>query len=385
MKVSLEVIRSNSNYNGLFSQNKIVSSGDHLYITYESGDEGSVILRYDGERWTARSGFPVGPPYIAVDSRGTIHLAGPHRKKRSEIWHFASSKPHDLETMGEGSWIHPKNYSSMVVDRRDDSLYYFGAGGNSGAIDYMRRLPDGQWTKRKTLVEGQVIYPAAIVRDGVLHLMFTGWEPNPALYQNIYYLRTADRGDTWMLGDGRVLKTPQTLNPWIPENLTALDKVNLSFGDGRADGRFACDVHQIKFFVDHHGRPHSLYGFIPSYFPTPEPLARYYTVHARRDAGGWKQMFLDPRIVSPSIVEDPKGRLHCLFTWGGDSSPEFNAGYMFSDDGGDHWSKLESVTCDTVTKASLGGVYWLPEPFRGRLCFVINDGSTLYFGTLLNS
>ena len=94
-------------------------------------------------------------------------------------------------------------------------------------------------------------------------------------------------------------------------------------------------------------------------------------------------MFLDPQIVSPSIVEDPTGRLHCLFTFADENSPNFNAGYMWSDDGGDHWSKIERVTCDTVAKASLGGVYWLAEPYRGRLCFVINNGSTLYYGTLL--
>lgn len=56
---------------------------------------------------------------------------------------------------------------------------------------------------------------------------------------------------------------------------------------------------------------------------------------------------------------------------------------MFSDDGGDRWSEPEPVTGDPGLKAQLGGVYWLAEPFQWKLCFVINNGSTLYFGQLL--
>ncbi|MSU61234.1 MAG: hypothetical protein EXS31_02375 [Pedosphaera sp.] len=378
MNISLRVIETNSNVNGLFSQNKIVSTGEFLYITYESSDHGSVLMRFDGKNWTSKGEFPIGPPYLAVDSKGIIHLTGQHRKHRDQVWHYHSAQTHALESMNDGVAIRPKNYATMTCDPRNDTLLYFGAAGNSGVIDFMRQPAGGEWTKRIPIVEGQAIYPNAIVRDGVLHLMFTGWEPNPALYQNIFYLRSPDQGKTWTRGDGTPLRIPHKLNPWLPETVEALDRVNLSF----REGQFACDTHQIKFYVDRQGRPHSLYGYIPSYFPTAEPLAKYYTVHARRDPDGWKHHVMDPQISGPSIIEDARGRLHCLFAFTRENAPKLNAGYMFSDDGGDRWSAIEPVTCDGDLKTSLSGVYWAAAPFQGQLSFVTNNGSALYFGQL---
>ena len=91
MRVELQVIAQDCEHSGLFPApggGKIRHAPPYLYVTYGDQAGGSLVLRFDGARWTAGARLPIKPPYLALDARGFLHVAGLHQDRRSEVWYF---------------------------------------------------------------------------------------------------------------------------------------------------------------------------------------------------------------------------------------------------------------------------------------------------------
>jgi hypothetical protein len=389
MKIDLQPIADDCDHSGLFPSpggGKARVAGGFFFVAYGHKEKGSVARRFDGGRWEVSPRLPVNPPYIDVDSRGFVHLAGLHQERRDEVWHFRSAEPFRTDKWDEGAAIHPKNYSSMAIDPRDDSLYYFGAGVHAGGLGFRRRAADGAWSKPTLLVQGQVIYPGVAIRDGVIHLMFCGWDPPAAIYENVFYIRSGDGGATWTRGDGQVIKTPHVYHPAEPESVAALGRVSRTLTEGHAEP----DAGVQQLFVDGRGRPHVLYSCVPmAYFPQVRRQPRCRTIHARLDSGGWRHSLFsddpDLDVGAARVVQGAGNRLHCVCGVRSKGRRSFDLAYCRSGDSGDTWSALEAVTDDADARGgSYTNLHWAPHPFRGDLCFVCNrsGGGPVFMGRL---
>jgi len=388
MNIEVKEIATDCHHSGLFpapGAGKIVSTARYLYITYWNLEDYSVVLQFDGKEWLSSPPLPIMPPYLAVDTQGFIHVAGLHQRERNEIWYFRSRQPHTISTFDEGRPIHPRNYSAIAVDVRDDSLFYFGAGVCAGGIGFLRRTADGVWSERMSLGTGNLIYPGVVIRDGVMHLMFSGWNPSGAVYENIFYMRSTDFGCSWTRSDGKPIPVPLAYDTAEPKSVDALDRVTRSFHEGQFD----CNTHDLELLIDQQGKPHLLYYSIPTYFPRPQRFPRASLVHVRRDEDGWKHHLLsvDPAIdvEMGALTESSDGRLHCLCKFRTKDRRYFDLGYCYSDDSGDSWSTIERITEDAdAEQSSYMYSHWCSEPFGGDFYFIFNrsGGGPIFLGRL---
>ena len=376
MNIEIKEIATDCSHSGIFPApggGKIITDGRSLYVTYGAIDGYSVVLQYDGSIWTASRKIPIGPPYIAIDTKGYIHLAGLNQKDRGNVWYYHTSEPYDVSTFDEGRYIHPRNYSSMMVDNNDDSLYYFGAGMHSGGMGFMSRTYDGVWSDGTLLGTGSMIYPGVAIRDGIMHLMFGGWNPSSAIYENIFYMQSSDSGRSWTRRDGTPIEIPFNCDRHDPKSFETLDRATRSFREGHFDS----NTHDLQIFIDKQGKPHILYGYVPAYFPRTERLARMYNMHVRGDSDRWKHSLIsddpDVDVNMSSIVEDKLGRFHCVCVYRTKDRKYFDIGYCYSDDSGDIWSAIERITDDAdVTQRSYMYPQWCIGPFQDDLYFISN-------------
>ncbi len=380
MNIKLERLAADCQHSGLFPApggGKIVAAGESLYVTYGNANNGSSLWRRSGDQWTRGADLPVYPPYLAVDAAGFLHAAGLNAKDRRQVWYFRSRRPHDPGEFVEPRPIHVQNYSALAIDPRDDSLYYFGAGLYARGIAFRRRTQDGRWSDRRVIVSGPIIYPGAVFREGVLHLMFCGWKDTAALYENVYYLRSLDRGETWRRSDGKAIPTPLEYDPIHAGEQQALERASLNFREGEARS----NTHNLQMFVDRKGRPHVLHYFVPAYFPRPKRQARCMVAHARLDGDKWRHSLLsvDPDVAvwMASVAEGDDGTLHCICTYRGRNRKHFDLGYCRSQDAGDHWSEFQPVTSD-ADRLERSYLYpqWATQPWRGQLWFVCSQSGT---------
>jgi len=388
MNIEMKELATDCHHSGIFPApggGKIITDGQFLYVTHGTLDNHSVVLQYDGKVWTSSRKLPIIPPYIAVDTKGYIHLAGLNQKERGNVWYYHSSEPYDVSSFDEGRYIHPRNYSSMAVDNNDDSLYYFGAGMHSGGMGFMSRTFDGVWSDGTLLGTGQIIYPGVAIRDGIMHLIFCGWNPAGAVYENVFYMQSSDSGRSWTRRDGTPIKIPFNCDRHAPKSFGPLDRVSRSF----LEGHFDSDTHNLQIFIDKQGRPHVLYCYVPAYFPRTEQLARMYNMHVRGDSNGWKHSLISDApnvdINMSSIVEDNSGCFHCVCVYRTKDRKYFDVGYCYSDDSGDNWSAVERLTDDAdATQRSYMYPQWCINPFQDALYFICNrhGGGSLMLGRL---
>jgi hypothetical protein len=386
--ISVREVFADCDHSGLFPSPggaKVVVSGGQLFFTYGLTGGGSIVRGFDGTRWSASPRLGIGPPYIAVDTRGFIHVAGLHSERRDSIFYFRSREPNSIEAFSDGEVIHPKNYTSMAVDERDDSLFYVGAGAASEGVSFRRRTADGAWSKRLLVAHGQLIYPGLQIRNGILHLMFGGWDPPAALYEAVFYMRSADGGKTWTRADGAPIKTPFEYDPNNSEVIAQMDRVTRTLAD---DGVAEPDTHNQQIFIDRHDAPHILYGVVGAFFPTPERTPRLVQIHARHDGKHWRHSQFtapDADVHGPAITEDASGRLHAIVGLRLPGHRHGELAHCFSDDHGDHWSEIVPFTSG-ADAAGRGYSYthWAPRPWRGSLWFVCNrpGGGSILLGEI---
>ena len=89
MRITLREIASDCDHSGLFPSpggGKIAIANDRLWVIYGLKGGGSLLRAFDGRRWESSPVFKIHPPYMAVDSQGNIHVAGPHEEHRQSIF-----------------------------------------------------------------------------------------------------------------------------------------------------------------------------------------------------------------------------------------------------------------------------------------------------------
>jgi len=347
-----------------------------LYCVYGDIEAGSSLLTLRSDRTNTGRRFPIAPPYLAVDRDGYLHVAGLDVKDRSHVLYFRSKRPHDIEDFGAGVPIHIKNYSSLATDYTDGSLYYFGAGIHARGIAFRRRSPDGQWSERVVLGTGRIIYPGAVIHDGIIHLIFCGWTDSAALYENVYYMRSHDQGGSWVRSDGHEIRTPFEWDPLDPATDQALDRVSQTF----REGQFQANTHNLQLLVDRADHVHVLYYFVQVHQPRLKRTPRNQVMHVWHDGTRWRHNVLchDPDIAvwMANMIADSDGTLHCVCTYRQTGRRHFDLGYASSSDGGDHWSAIEPITSNAD---SLGSNYmyphWAQPSEEGKAYFVCSLGT----------
>jgi hypothetical protein len=372
--------------------------GKSTIVAYAS-DSGAVTLSFDGEVWSRGALLPISRPYMVVDSTGFIHIFGPGEKG---VWHFQSQKPNSEFTndrsglmvahFDNGERIYPPNYSAAAIDA-EDTLYYFGAGLEGFA--FMKKPKGGSWTTPFKLVTGG-IYPGVFSYNSTLHLIYCGWNPISQLYEGVYYMKSEDKGETWQKSDGTSLNLPVQHKSGQEEQLCLTQNT----GGGEAN------THDLCIMVDREGKVHVLYWYSRPYFIAfgtaaggkEEPNVR--VKHLRLDKDGWKHNHLceeldrDVAYAVMTRVErseipqsgDNNGRIHAVVTHKHVSDAFYDVGYLFSDDNGEHWSAIQSVTTD-ANKRKLS--YAHPAINHGskhnKIQFVFNmwtgkNPSPIYYG-----
>ena len=374
----LKEIAQNCQHSGLFPSpggGKLLCAGGTLYCVHGDFEGGSSLLAIDSHGTHRGRRFAMAPPYLAIDRQGFLHIAGLDTKERSHVLYFRSRRPYDLHNFDAGVPIHVKNYSSLASDDRDGSLYYFGAGVHSHGIAFRRCSAEGKWSERLILGVGRIIYPGVVIRDGVIHLIFCGWTDSAALYQNVYYMRSADGGRSWTRSDGRTIGTPFEWDLLEPVTDQTLDRVSRTF----REGSFESNTHNLQLFLDSKSEPHVMYYCVPGRQLMPEPTPRNQVVHARREGDRWGHSILnedpDLSVWMANITEDSRGRLHCVCTFRREGRKHFDLGYCASGNRGDGWSGIQAITTDADQRgANYMYPHWAPFPINGH-AFICSLGT----------
>ena len=376
-KFHLQQLASDGDNNAFFPSaagGKILATSDGGTVLGYATPQGSVLWRKGEKGWARGALLPIQRPYLVQDQGGFLHVFG-LRSVRSaqEVWHFTGSQPQVVGQFDEGEKVYEKNYSAAVLGN-DGTIYYFGAGLD--AFGFREKHVGGSWSLTRALASGPCIYPAAVCRGESIHLIFCGWNPGPALYEGVFYIRSDDRGATWRRSDGRALALPVDWKSGELEQLSGTQNT----GGGEAN------THNLSLLVDRAGRPHVLYWYSRPYGiafgaasgAKAEPNVR--VKHLRRDADGWKPSLLctelDRDVSYATLAEDGHGRLHAIVTHKRSNDVFYDLGYTFSEDSGDTWSAIQPLTTDAAKRRlSYAHPAIVPAVRDGRLQFACNHWS----------
>ncbi len=371
---------------------KLLGSSDGTTLLGYATQKGSAIWQRRDHAWLRGATLPIQRPYLVEDQQGFLHAFGlEDRGHGQEIWHYTARRPHAIADFDDGERVYQKNYSAAAVGD-NGTLYYFGAGLDA-VVGFREKTRGGEWSRTRHIISGTGIYPGVVCRGNSMHLIFCGWNGGPALYEGVYYIRSNDRGATWCRSDDRMLQTPVD---WRSGELELLNTVGQSNSKNPAGGE--ANTHPLNLLVDQANRPHVLYWFSRPYFIAfgtgsgheAEPNVRVR--HLRRDGDGWKSSLLceelDRDVSYACLAEDDRGTLHAVMTHKRSNDAFFDLGYAFSEDAGDTWSAIQSLTNDAnQRKLSYAHVAINPVARHRRVQFACNmwskkNPSPIWYGEI---
>ena len=222
---------------------------------------------------------PHDNPSITIDGEGHIWLFISGRSRRRPGLKYRSLKPYDIEaferiseeefTYPQPWWIEGQGFLHLFTKYSRGRELYWNTSG-----------PDGRtWGEDRKLAGMGGHYQMSNERDG---RVITAFNMHPGAEgtrgghvdkrTNLYFVQTADRGETWTTVDGTVIETPLTevINPALVR-------------DYQSEGRLVY-IKDIQF--DRAGRPVLLYLTSSYHQPGPVGDPRIWTI-AHWTAGEW--------------------------------------------------------------------------------------------------
>jgi len=261
----------------------LISDGEYQYIAFYDGDHQLTVgqrklseTNWDFAKLPERVGWDTHNKILLFqDRQGYLHLTG--NMHCASLKYYRTKAPADIHTFrGIHTWA--GDFESRVTyptlfKLRDGSIYLMyrhGGSGNGMRILVHYDEETQRWTKSvPALTNGRDrsptcnAYPLGLREDngGVWHFAWC-WRETPDVVTNfdVCYVRSLDRGVSWMTLDGRKLELPMT-----PENTGVVDPIPQK--SGLMNGG--------TFVVDAEGHPYIGYtrfdknGYNQLYIATP--------------------------------------------------------------------------------------------------------------------
>lgn len=326
---------------------------------------------------------PHDNPSIALDGDGRVWVFVSGRARIRPGFKYRSLEPFDIsafELVSEEEMTYPQPW---WLEGRGFLLLF--TKYTKGRELYWSRGRDGwSWTEARKLAGMGGHYQVSCAAAGRVLTAFN-WHPdgNVDRRTNLYYLETADMGETWATAAGRQIATPLE-DPASP----ALVR------DFRAEGRL---VYLKDLNVDAAGRPAILFLTSSSHEPGPKGEPRVWTV-ARWTGERWEFFDVarsDHNYDMGSLYSDPEGVWRIIAPTEPGPQPWGTGGEMAlwrSDDGGRSWRRLREITGGSArnhayARRPLGAhpdffAFWADgDPYRfspSCLYFTNRDGDRVY-------
>lgn len=337
--------------------NKIVTTGDHTYVSWLDGPSTVRIQVFDhatgdpgGIADIGKGDDNHGGPALTVDRKGNLHIVyGPHH---SPFQYRRTMREGDIRSWSPVIRFGRKCTYPSLVCGPDDTLHLTCRGGNTPCgLHYYRKHAEGPWTGPVVLADADVPdgytqfgNALTITDDGVLHLAFHFYEVHPAAGKAVAYMRSPDGGKTWTDTKGRKLSLPVT--PKTAELVEAGPPLDMRVSN------VVCDGKRRPFFM-------------VSHLETAPP----HGVLWRHDGSRWRKTSLAPwvrKTIGPygqtsggtlSFADDGRLYIALLLTkkaepW---SDVSTEVGLLTSADGG------ESFTGQMLSPPDPNRPNWLPS------------------------
>jgi hypothetical protein len=249
-------------------------------------------------------------PAMAFDGAGRLHvIIGAHS---GDFQYRYSDEPGSLDAWSEPESLGPRDtYPSLACDADGTLHLAHREAGDRWQLWYRRKRAGRAWEAPTSLAISPVpgynhhMHSLTVDPAGTLHLTFQFYYSDTGSAADGYaravvYLRSEDRGVTWLGESGSAVALPVTVETMEPIYRRPAD-ASPSLHDLRAGNHV----------VDAHGRP---WLFITL------PNARSGSLWTR-DADAWRKIDLEPMVAplnlargrATSLALDAGGRLHLLF------------------------------------------------------------------------